>query len=91
MEMKKDESPEYRAPSPVTAEDRKRNRIDVWDLLEIVNCPCPARVLTNQEWNTLVALATACLTKNPSQRPRAFTLCSGQGVVVIWRCGCENG
>jgi serine/threonine protein kinase len=69
---------EYSTPSPVTAEDRKHKKLDFWDLLEIVDGPCPARVLNRKkEWDALVPLATACLAKNADQRPRATTLLSG--------------
>jgi mitogen-activated protein kinase kinase 1 len=63
---------------PYTTPDMKRKKLDFWDLLEIVDGPCPARVLNrNQEWDALFPLATACLAKNPDQRPRASTLLSG--------------
>ena len=60
---------------------RKRKNFDFWDLLEIASGPCPARVLKghgNQEWDALVPLVTACLAKNPAQRPRAATLLAGR-------------
>lgn len=56
---------------------KKRKHFDFWDLLEASSRTCPALVLSSPKhlkWAPLVPLATACLAKNPAQRPRAAAL-----------------